>query len=379
MRYAVLVLAGLLALAARNTAGQPQGGVATAVNVSSSAGFSQTPRAAGIPGGGVAIAWREGNVTNAQIFLAHSADGETFASGRDISDTPGPSYIPSLALDPTERVHVAWREPLFPQGLIRYARAPDVDGAFTASRAISTAPPAFASDLAAADRGRLALAWDQDRRIRCARSSNGGGSWRTPAFVTGPSEEAWQARVRLDRAARAFVLYLATQGASGKVFLRVSGRDSNLFGGRRLVSREYPDAGEIALAVTPAGRALAAFVHLTGDSEENPDRVIVWRGRGKGRAVGVGHEPFLAIGPDGTVHLAWRSRTGEILYARSTNGGRSFGQAVNVSETPGGGGPHQPGFSSHPSVAIDGRGKVYIAWQEALTAENDEVFVRALL
>lgn len=376
MRCAVLVLAGLLTLAARDTVGQPQGGVAA--NVSSTAGFSQTPRAAGIPGGGVAVAWREGNFTNAQIFFAHSADGETFASGRDISDTWGPGYLPSLALDPAERVHVAWREPLFPQGLIRYSNAPDADGAFEPSRAISTAPPAFAADLAAAGRGRLALAWDQDQRIRCARSPNAGVSWRPPAFVTRPGELAGQARVRLDRAARAFVLYLVNQDGRGKVFLRVSGRDSNLFGGRRLVSGGYADAGEIALAVTPGGRTLAAFVHLTGDSEENPDRVVVWRGRGKGRAVGVGHEPFLAIGPDGTVHLAWRSRTGEILYARSTNGGRRFGQAVNVSETPGGGGPHQPGFSSHPSVAIDGRGKVYVAWQEALTAENDEVFVRAV-
>jgi hypothetical protein len=136
--------------------------------------------------------------------------------------------------------------------------------------------------------------------------------------------------------------------------------------------------GELALALGPKGALYAAWTELLG--EDPPDRVIFWRAGRRfrpGRPVGLGHEATLAVGPDGSIHLAWRS-LGEIFYARSDDGGKAFSEPVNVSNTPGGTGFHLPGYSQFPAVAVDVAGKVYLAWQETITADNDEIYLRAL-
>ena len=69
--------------------------------------------------------------------------------------------------------------------------------------------------------------------------------------------------------------------------------------------------------------------------------------------------PAMAVDATGTVHLAWptvKDEQGVILYATSKNGG-VFSSPVRVPTL---GGPKP----SHPQVAVDGTGRVFIAWDE---------------
>jgi hypothetical protein len=75
----------------------------------------------------------------------------------------------------------------------------------------------------------------------------------------------------------------------------------------------------------------------------------------------------MAIGPDGTLNLAWRGvRDGdvrEVVVARSTDGGSSFEDAVIV---------HADGWRiegcphTGPSLAYDGQGRLNVAWYTGL-------------
>lgn len=78
------------------------------------------------------------------------------------------------------------------------------------------------------------------------------------------------------------------------------------------------------------------------------------------------------IGVSGThVFVAWQdilSGNGEILLARSTDGGASFGNAVNLSTN--------PGDSERPGLAVSGD-DVYVAWEDESPGEIDVFFRRS--
>ncbi len=73
------------------------------------------------------------------------------------------------------------------------------------------------------------------------------------------------------------------------------------------------------------------------------------------------NRPKILVGRDGTIHLTWtrllpRPYTGEIRYARSTDGGHSFSLPITVND--------DKRLTSHrfDSLSSDGRGKLAIVW-----------------
>jgi len=71
----------------------------------------------------------------------------------------------------------------------------------------------------------------------------------------------------------------------------------------------------------------------------------------------VGHErgPRIALGKDGTIHVVWLGSQGvEVFYARSTDGGQHFSEPRNLAAEARG--------ADGASVAADDTGKVYVVW-----------------
>jgi hypothetical protein len=87
--------------------------------------------------------------------------------------------------------------------------------------------------------------------------------------------------------------------------------------------------------------------------------------------------PRAALDPDDRelVHVLWQeivfsggSHGGEIFYARSTDGGRTFGEPLNLSETPAGAGKGrltaQDWHNGSLDLALGPDGHLYVAWTE---------------
>jgi hypothetical protein len=72
-----------------------------------------------------------------------------------------------------------------------------------------------------------------------------------------------------------------------------------------------------------------------------------------------------------TVHIVWSDgRTvmpGEILYRKSVNGGNTFASAINISNT--------QLSSSNPSIAVF-RNNVYVVWEEQQAPDNFDIIFR---
>ena len=79
-------------------------------------------------------------------------------------------------------------------------------------------------------------------------------------------------------------------------------------------------------------------------------------------------DPWVAVDGSDNVYVAWSDRkANEIMLRRSTDGGKTFSDPINVSNT------HDE--SIEPKIAIDSKNKLYVLWQENVGGTNRELFL----
>ena len=81
--------------------------------------------------------------------------------------------------------------------------------------------------------------------------------------------------------------------------------------------------------------------------------------------------PALALGQDGTIYVSWtdwRDGNRHIYFAKSTNGGGSFGGNVRVCNE------HEE-YQAYSSIAVSNSGKIFIAWEDGRNSATQKLDV----
>ena len=135
--------------------------------------------------------------------------------------------------------------------------------------------------------------------------------------------------------------------------------------GKGRINRDVWHNGSLDLAIGGDGTLYAAWTEYDGplwfsrstdrgESFSTPTRIA-----GGGRAAPA-RAPALAAGPDGSVYLAWtvgEESGADIRVARSSDGGRTFGEPAVVAMT--------EGYSDAPKLAVDRKGTVHVVHGES--------------
>jgi hypothetical protein len=304
--------------------------------------FMDDPAVAWSPRGELAVAWVDQR-RKAVLLQRYSADGKVLlAAPVDVSRQPKSfSWLPRLAWAPddADRLHVLWQEIIFSGG----SHGGEILFAVSDSGGRSFAQPVNLSqsregdgkgrinrdiwhngsfDVAAAPGGLVFAAWTEyDGRLWFARSNDGGRNFARPLLVAGDPPAP---------PARAPALTVETDGAVALAW--ATGDDH---------------AGDIRIALSSDG----------GRSFSAPRPVAV--------TPGYSDAPKLAFDARGVLHLVHSESRGgpfkpsAIRHLRSTDGGRTFGPAREISS------PLPPGYTSaaFPALGIDGRGRVVVIWE----------------
>lgn len=134
-------------------------------NISHTPGSSASTEIACGPNGRIAVTWGDatgGSESQSDIWFTSSTNGgKDWSAPRNLSNTPGVSANPSIAIDEVGAIHIAWDDA--PVGDL----APDIffltstdDGkTFTPSQNVSETPGTSSNPELAADLGKIAIAW----------------------------------------------------------------------------------------------------------------------------------------------------------------------------------------------------------------------------
>lgn len=281
------------------------------------------------------VAFVEGDA----VYVSSSRDqGKTFAPAVRVTREPeaidaNGEARPKIAAD-TGGLYVSWTRKgkgAF-TGDVRFARS--VDGGRTFSAPLTVNDDGLATGhrfdaISLGVRGEVLLAWVDKRDLEAAKAKGAG----------------------YDGAA----VYYATSADGGKMFARnVKLRDNAC------------ECCRLALARDPKGRAVLLYRDILPGGIRDHSLAVLGQGA-PARATFDDwkinacphHGPSLAVAADGTYHLAWFTAEGKagggLFYARSSDGGRSYGAPRKLAP---------PSGASHPYLLAHGR-TVHVVWKES--------------
>ncbi|HEX6384607.1 MAG TPA: hypothetical protein VF177_08060 [Anaerolineae bacterium] len=329
-----------------------------------------------------------------RIFVSRSNDsGRTFSQPVSTSQDQ-PALVlalerPAISATDDGQVYVAWSSP-DRLSSIWFAHSTDGGKSFgpsirlSGSAQMETILPRMALDPA----GQPAVAWLQSSTLRLARSDDGGQSFSASDVIDDKTCDCCHPQP-LIAGKHVFIAYRNLEEEGGQqirnIFFTASADDGATFAPEVRVSDSHwylsacPISGP-TLAFD--GTAIyASWMDGRHDSQGNFSHTDIWlatstdmgqtfsANRRVNPKVGVYNNlPSLAIDGAGQLHIIWEAREAAqevIYYARSADGGHSFGTPSILVSSQDGSGRKRPG---NASLVLGPEGTVYITWVDTLGA-----------
>ncbi|MBN2494475.1 MAG: hypothetical protein JXR96_07800 [Deltaproteobacteria bacterium] len=388
--------------AARTGLGSASGG-----GISRTAGYSQHPAMVVDPDGRPAVAWHDHSTGGWDVYL-RCFDGTAWeelagsASGGGVSGSGEYARYPSVALDASGRLLVAWEDVSSSGSVEIYLRRFDGTGweelsGSGSGRGLSrTGGAAHMPSLAVDDGGHPLVAWEDDssgnHEIYLRRFD--GSSWQElggSATAGGLSDLAGRSlhpALALEPDGNPVVAWEEEYLFDAKIFLRrftgeeweeLSGSGSG--GGVSNPEMDLSWSEEPALALDRDGRPVVCWQEWTTPEEPERERPDIhlrrfdgtgWEelagsasGGGLSDTEGASLYPALGIDGQGRPVAAWQEQSSwalppEIFLRRFDGAGW---EALSGSAS-GGGLSRNPGPSEYPALAIDGDDRPVVAWHD---------------
>jgi hypothetical protein len=300
-------------------------------------GEGKRPTIASDAKGGLHAAYEafESGSKTPDIFYTSSTDGgKTWAKPADISNTPGVSEDPSIAVNPKSGAIVCvWTD------TSEGEKSPDIfftsstDGGKTWAKAANISKtPGVSKEPAVAcgGDGSIHVVWSDTSEgeaspdVWHSGSMDGGKTWSKPANISNTPGVSSDPAVAVGHDGAVFVCWCDTsEGAAS------------------------PDIW--ATHSTDGGKSWAKPANVSNTP-------------------GVSANPDIAVDGKGNVYLTWSDtsqgeKSPDIFFSVSRDGGKTYGGAVNISNT--------PGVSSDPAIAADAAGHVAVIWCDTSAGEQN--------
>ncbi len=277
--------------------------------------------------GTIDVVWSEGD-SNPDIYFSKSTDhAKTWSAPKDISNTPGDSREPSLAVGPDGTLHVVWSD-------------------------TSTG--------------------EKNRDIYYSFSKDGGATWGKDPLL--PADNISQTKgysgdavINVDKDGVIHVAWTDTSSGAEKPDIYYVEKKGNAWSKATDISNTPGVSSDPSIASDEGGKTYLAWAD-TSEKENVPDiffAVIDSEGHaGKATNVskteGISSEPAIAARGNGHIAIVWSDTSSgmtnpDIFATYSTDGGANFAKAADISNT--------EGISKYPQVAI-AEGKWHAVWEE---------------
>ena len=297
--------------------------------------------------GNIYVAWNDRRDGRYNIYFTKSADGgATFDPNIKLNDSSrGKRKYPSIAVDPRGNIYIAWHDERNGNRDIYLAKSTDggmtfgpntrVDDTGASASAQSVPSLSIAVDM----NENVYLAWYDNRNgnndIYFAKSADGGATFGESARVddTGAASSV-QAKpsIALDANGDIYAIWHDKRNGSFDIYFAKSADGGVTFGPNVRVD----------------------------------DTGTLYRDQ---------FDPRIVVDKNGDIYAVWhdyRYRDHDIFFAKSTDGGDSFGTNVRVDDT-----AFSTSFQLDPAIALDGDGNIYTAWHDKRNGDYDIYFAKS--
>jgi hypothetical protein len=296
-----------------------------ALNISNNEQVSLVPAIAVGNFGNICAAWISGYYLGHDLFFRDSNDnGAGWGQVIKISNMPGDSLAPVIAIDSSGHLYVAWAN--YDYNLFHYdiyfSYSTDNGATWSQEVNISNNPVNSTNPTAAVDNtGNIYVAWMDDHAenwkedIYFSRSIDNGINWTPALNLSNTPERSRMPAAAVDSAGNIDVVWMEDP------------------------SDNYEEEIYFTRS-TDNGTNWTPMLNLS----DNP---------------GESRFPAIAVDSVGNINVVWEDSTPgnpEIYFTRSIDNGATWSPAVNISAT--------PGNSKSPAFTIDSAGNFYITWVE---------------
>jgi len=322
--------------------------------------------------------WEDERNGNRDIYFARSTDGgATWSANVQVNDDPGTAgqYDPALAAD-ADAVYVVWTDWRNGNGDIYFAKSTDGGATWSANVRLNDDPGSAWqwSPAIAADANAVYAAWEDERNgnrdIYFARSTDGGATWSANVQVNDDTGTAsyWSSPI-IAAADAVYVAWTDERNGNGDIYFA----QSTDGGATWSADVRVDDDTGTAWQQDPAIAAAANAVYAAWTDRRDGNRDIYFARSTDGGATWSANtrlnddpgtvwllDPAIAADADAVyvVWEGWHNNDSDIYFARSTDGGATWSANVRLNDGPG------SAWQYDPSLAVDGSGALYAAWED---------------
>jgi len=347
-------------------------------------GRSSAPAVAADSSNHLHVVWQDDTPGNSEIYYKRSLDGgATWATNKRLTWSAGGSDDPAMVVDSSGGLHVVWHDDSSGNDEIYYKKSTDGGAAWTTSRRLTwNSGGSFIPAIAVDPSNHLHVVWYDNTsgnlEIYCKRSVDGGATWTASQRITWTSGGSLGPAVAADSSGRIHVVWYDDTPGSADIYYKRSTDGGTTWTTNQRLTRTSGWTASPAIAIGSSGHIQLVWVEdvsgvceydifykrsTDGGANWTASQRITWVSGSLG-------PPDVATYSSGRVHAVWGASTpgnDEIYYKKSTDGGATWTTSERLTWTSGG--------SYIPAIAIDSSGHIHVVWHDE-TPGNPEIYYK---
>ena len=305
-----------------------------------------------------------------EVYFARSTDGgRSFTPPVNVSNDALGSDHPKVAVGPEGNIYIVWNNllPLLPSWAL-FSVSKDQGRTWSEPKNISNNPRRDASraNIAVDPSGTIYVVWHGIGRVIFTKSSDQGGTWTDPKPISGnhPVISVHPPSIAIDRNGR---IYAAWSVIQGEPYTAYSDDGGESFG-EPIQAADTKPSLYASIAVDAAGGLYLVWTEGSSGSTE----VLFARSTDGGKTFSAplnisnskdisSMDPRVKVSRGGTVWVIWNEiliGNSEIFGVYSTDGGRTFSPSINISNA--------PGNAALPEMTLDPEDALNLVWEHGM-------------
>jgi hypothetical protein len=327
--------------------------------------FSSGSHSIGVYKDNIYTVWYDTRRASADIYFSRSTDGgDSFNPSIRINDDQQGTihYKPSLGVDAKGYIYVAWRDDRNGHADIYFARSTDGGKSFSENIKLNDDPGwAYQGNpsLAAGPEGLIVVAWNENRdkndNVYFTLSHDGGVTFSKNQKANDDKGNAVQSHPTVAIGPNGLILIAWQDFRHGHsdIYMMRSADGGKTFSPNQKINNDDATAPQVSPSVAISGKTV----------------LIAW--------ADYRNDPILLSPPDSEkAEPAWweqvRKRNADIYYAVSRDGGITFASNARVNDDV------MKASQAFPSTAVDGQGRLFVAWEDYRNENADTYFAQSL-